>query len=151
MKRENNQLQESFGYLVGRTSKIIRKILNNELSRNGFNLTGEQFDILVELWNRDGQNQQQLAEKLYKDKSTMTRLIKNVEKLNLISRVKNQKDERQRLVYLTGSGVKMVKKILILTRRVISKAQNEIPASHLKACKDVLKQINEILSRELTG
>ncbi len=150
MKKENYHLQESFGYLVGRTSRIIRKILNNELSRNGFNLTGEQFDILVELWNRDGQNQQQLAEKLYKDKSTMTRLIKNVEKLTLIRRVKNIKDERQRLVYLTGSGKKMVKQILSLTRRVIEKALNGVSASELNACKDVLKEINKILSRELT-
>jgi DNA-binding MarR family transcriptional regulator len=79
--------------------------------KKGHSITGEQFEVLVVLWNEDGKNQQRLSKALCKDKTTITRLIKSLEELNLVKRVTNRKDKRQKLVYLTRSGKKTIKKL----------------------------------------
>ena len=146
----NCQLKESLIYLVNRASRAIRKYLNQELMMKGYNVTGEQFDILVHLWNTDGQQQQRLAKSLYKDKSTMTRLIKSVEELKLVKRVTNKYDERQKIVYLTRSGEKIMAELATVAQKVLKRAQKGINAADLAICKDVLRQIHETLSKDVT-
>jgi DNA-binding MarR family transcriptional regulator len=150
MGSENCQLKESLIYLVNRASRAIRKYLNQELMMKGYNVTGEQFDILVHLWNTDGQQQQRLGKTLYKDKSTMTRLIKSVEELKLVKRVPNKDDERQKLVYLTRSGEKIMRELANVAQKVLTKAQKGINAADLAICKDVLRKIHEALCKDLT-
>jgi DNA-binding MarR family transcriptional regulator len=118
--------------------------------RKGYNVTGEQFDVLVSLWDKDGQHQQRLAETLCKDKTTMTRLIKSIEALNLVKRVTNKKDERQKLVYLTKSGKKTIKELTRLAQKISTKSQKGIDPSDMAICKDVLRQIHETLFKKLT-
>ncbi len=149
MGNKNYQLQESLGYLVNRASRTIRKYFNQELMRKGYRVTGEQFDVLARLWDKDGQHQQRLAETLCKDKTTMTRLIKSVEALNLVKRITNKKDERQKLVYLTNSGKKIMKELTSLAQKVLVKVQKGIDPKNMAICKNVLRRVHETLSKEL--
>jgi DNA-binding MarR family transcriptional regulator len=139
MGRANKQLQESLGYLSNKLSKIVLKHVNHEFMRKGYNLT----------WDTDGQQQQQLAEKLSKDKTTVARLIKSVEKLNLVERVANSDDKREKQVYLTQSGEKIIKKLTNTAQGVLRKAQTGIDPADLDTCKKVLRRVHETLSEEL--
>jgi DNA-binding MarR family transcriptional regulator len=129
-------------------SRTIRKYFHQELVRQGYRVTGEQFDVLVRLWDNDGQHQKSLAKTLCKDKTTVTRLIKSVEELNLVKRVTNKKDERQKLVYLTKSGKKIMKVLTSLSHEVLVKAQKGIDPTNMAICKDVLKRVHKTLSKE---
>lgn len=149
MSSSDYHLHQSLGYLVTKAAKIIRKYFNQESTRKGYCVTGEQFDVLVRLWHKDGQHQKSLAEALCKDKTTMTRLVKSVEALNLVKRVINKKDKRQKLVYLTKSGKKIIKALTSLSERVSLKAQKGIDAADIAICKDVLRRVHETLSNEL--
>ncbi len=149
MSSKNYQLQNSLGYLVNKASRTIRKYFNQELMKKGYSVTGEQFDVLAHLWDKDGQHQQRLAETLCKDKTTMTRLIKSIEALNLVKRVTNKKDERQKLVYLTRSGKKIMKVLNSLAQEVSVKAQKGIDPKNMATCKNVLRRVHETLSKEL--
>jgi DNA-binding MarR family transcriptional regulator len=80
----------------------------------------------------------------------MTRLIKSIEALNLVKRVTNKKDERQKLVYLTKSGKKIMKELNSLAQEVLMKVQKGINPADMASCKDVLKRIHKTLSKELT-
>lgn len=149
MGNKNYQLQDSLGYLLNKVSKTIRKYFNQELIRKGYSVTREQFDVLAHLWYKDGQHQQRLAETLCKDKTTMTRLIKSVEALNLVKRATNKKDKRQKFVYLTRSGKKTMKVLNSLAQEVSVKAQKGIDPKNMAICKNVLRQIHETLLKEL--
>ena len=149
MSRTNQQLQESFGYIVNKTSKMLLKRLNQEFMRRGYNLTWEQFEVLMHLRLKEGQRQQHLAEKLYKDKTTMTRLLKNVEALNLLKRLKNSKDQREKLVYLTNSGEKLLKILTGIAHGVLRKTQTGIDPKDLDICRNVLRRAHKTLSEEL--
>ena len=150
MSSNNYQLHESLVYLVNRTTRTIRKYFNQELMRKGYRVTGEQFDVLVRLWDKDGQHQKSLAETLCKDKTTVTRLIKSVETLNLVKRVTNKKDERQKLVYLTNSGKKIMKELTSLAQKVLVKVQKGIDPADIAICKDVLRRVHKTISQELS-
>ena len=150
MGRANKQLQESLGYIVNKSSKIVLKIVNQEFMSKGCNLTWEQFDVLIHLSFTEGQQQQQLAEKLSKDKTTVTRLIKSVEKLDLVKRVANKEDKREKQVYLTKSGEKIMKKLTRIAQGVLKKAQTGIDPADLDTCKNVLRRVHETLSEKLT-
>ncbi len=150
MGNVNYHLQETLGYLVNRASRTIRRYFNQELIRNGYSITGEQFDVLVCLQDKDGQHQQQLADTLCKDKTTMTRLIKSIEAMDLVKRMRNKEDERQKLVYLTESGKRIMKELTTLSTKVLMKAQKGIDPADMDICKDVLRRLQEKLSGELS-
>jgi 6-phosphofructokinase 1 len=50
-----------------------------ELSRQEIPITSEQFSVLVHVWDQNGQPQYVLVDKLYKDKTTMARLVASLE------------------------------------------------------------------------
>ena len=149
MGKNKYTFQNSLGYLVNSASRIIRKYLNQEFIKKGYSVTGEQFDILLHLWDTDGQHQQQLAEALYRDKTTITRAINSLEALNLVRRISNKKDKRQKLVYLSKSGEKIAKELTSLAQTILLKTQNGIDPAKLDISKNVLRQFNETLSKAL--
>ena len=56
------------------------------------------------LWKQDGTNQQELADKTFRDKSGMTYLIDNLVKRKMVKRVEDGCDRRNKLIYLTEEG-----------------------------------------------
>jgi len=143
---DNYQIEESLWYHLSRTSRIFRKYLSQEIIKKGYHITGEQLDILMRLCRRNGQHQKRLAEELGKDKTTMTRLIKSVEKMNLVMRKSNKVDERQKIVYLTKQGEKVIQELSNLAQEAFMKAQKGINSKSLAICKDVLRKVFETLS-----
>lgn len=141
-------LEESIGYLVNRASKMLLKRLNQEFVRKGYNLTWEQFEVLIHLRLKEGQPQQRLAGKLSKDKTTVARLIKSLEALNLLRRLTNRKDHREQIVYLTRSGEKLLNMLSGIAQGVFTKAQTGIDPEDVNTCRNVLKLVHKRLSQE---
>ena len=67
-------------------------------------ITPEQWTVLCYLWSRDGVTQQELCNATFKDKPSMTRLIDNLEKQQLVVRSSGVKDRRINLIHLTDKG-----------------------------------------------
>lgn len=146
MPHDDYRLDDSIGYLINRASRSIRQRLNAVLSDEGFSITGEEWAILVHLWNQDGQPQQQIADTLDKDKTTLSRLLSSLERQNLVVRIPDQADRRRRLIYLTPGGQALEDAVIPVALRVLRAAQAGIPPDHLDACKEVLRQIHDNLS-----
>ncbi len=67
-------------------------------------LTYPQYITLTLLWERDGQGVGELAGQLAMESSTLTPLLKRLEKMGHVERRRGKTDERQVFVYLTDSG-----------------------------------------------
>ncbi len=59
---------------------------------------------MLVLWEKDHINVKELGEKLLLDSGTLTPLIKKLEKLSYLKRVRSDKDERMVLIVLTDKG-----------------------------------------------
>ena len=57
------------------------------LRHAGYDVTCEQWSVLVNLGKKNGQSQQELAGLICKDKTSVTRLIDNMEKHSLVVRI----------------------------------------------------------------
>ena len=115
--------------------------MNQNFKKAGYDITTEQYRVLVNLWNKDGQNQQELAEATRKDKTSMTRILNRLEKRNLVVRVPNHLDNRNKLVYLTNKGKKIPEALANLAKQTLSEALVGLPEKKIEMCKDVLCEV----------
>jgi MarR family transcriptional regulator, organic hydroperoxide resistance regulator len=139
-------LHESLGYLAYEASGAIRKQIGRELAGKKYPIKAEQFAALVYIWDDDGQPQRTLAEKLYRDKTTVARLVSGIESLGLIQRKPGPEDARERRVFLTASGKKLMTKVTELVQGVLELAEKGIDPREIRICKDVLRRVRKNLS-----
>jgi DNA-binding MarR family transcriptional regulator len=140
-------LEESLGHIVSRAARGLGTWLNRNFAEAGFDVTCEQWCVLVNLWDKNGQSQQDLAGTTCKNKTSMTRLIDNMEKRNLVVRIPGKADKRQKLIYLTKKGRDLKEKLIKIIHQTLNEAQKGIKAKDIVVCKKVLRQVSENLNR----
>lgn len=134
-------LENLYGILSGRTHSVFNRALLTNFKKNDISLTKEQWTILGVLWQEDGCSQQTLADRTYKDKPGITRLIDNLEKENLVERRPDAKDRRLNLIFLTTKGKKIEKEVMSIVNQTITDAVKGIDPQNLKIVKDTFLQI----------
>jgi len=127
--------------LISIIERQLTAHLQNDLLINGINITIEQWRTLFYLWTEDGINQQELALRAKKEKSTITRQIDALEKKKLIVRRSNGDDKRNKLIFLTEKGKTIESKALKSAQRITIQSEMEIDKSELAVFKKVLGQI----------
>ena len=134
-------LENLYGILSGRTHSVFNRALLTNFKKNDISLTKEQWTILGVLWQEDGCSQQTLADRTYKDKPGITRLIDNLEKENLVERRPDAKDRRLNLIFLTTKGKTIEKEVMSIVNQTITDAVKGIDPENLKIVKDTFLQI----------
>lgn len=107
MDKENNKLIESefiFPIINGKVSMAINRMMYRNFRKEGIDITPEQWTVLSFLWEKDGVSQQKLCDATFKDKPSMTRLIDNLVKQELVERKTTPTDRRSNLIFLTSKG-----------------------------------------------
>jgi len=141
MKNIENQLKNSMGTLIGRTSHAILNKLQKRFREEGHGITVEQWQLLINLNNSNDQFHQQLAENTFKEKSTVTRILDGLEKKALVKRVADTKDRRQKRIRITAKGRALLEKVKPLAHEVQSRALKGLDMERLGVCQDILLQI----------
>jgi DNA-binding MarR family transcriptional regulator len=140
-KSSRYKLQDSLGYLTYQASGVIRKTISRELARRGCPLGAEQFSALIYIWDADGEPQRVLAEKMYRDKSTVTRLVGQIEAMGYVQRVSGKQDTREKRIFLTEEGRALMMGVTELVLEVLRLAVKGVRRDDLKICKDVLRRV----------
>jgi DNA-binding MarR family transcriptional regulator len=68
-------------------------------------LTYPQYLVLLVLWERDGMRVKEIGARLFLDSGTLTPLLKRLEGIGYVRRVRDANDERQVSIMLTASGI----------------------------------------------
>lgn len=134
-------IDSSIAYLVGRTSRSIMKRLTNKFSAAGFDVSYEQWSILVHLYRKDGQTQQELANIAVKDKAAITRLLNGLEKKNMVLRIPDRTDKRSKLVYLTHRAKEFRTPLIAIVEELLKEAEEGIEPEEITRCKATLNRI----------
>lgn len=143
----NNQFRkaELYSFITGKASIAIARRLQKKFNLAGLNLTIEQWSVLYQLWKRDGSSQQELCNMTFRDKPSITRLVDNLEKLQLVKRVPSESDRRINLVVLTKQGIKLEEQTMTLAEQTLNEALTGIPAENINLCKEILQQVYDNL------
>ncbi|WP_343595466.1 MarR family transcriptional regulator [Acinetobacter sp.] len=67
-------------------------------------ITYPQYLVMLVLWEKDHVTVSEIGKKLFLESSTLTPMLKRLEKMELISRQRSEKDERQVFISLTEKG-----------------------------------------------
>lgn len=134
-------LDDNLIYQIGEISRMAHKSVTDIFDERQFDVTVEQFGILAMLWYEEGLKQQDIADKLKRNKATITRIIENMIKRNLIVQIPDQLDKRIKLIYLTQKGKALQKEMVESSGMVYYRALNNINPKDIETVLSTLKQI----------
>ena len=127
------------------TQQEYKNYLRKRLKQGDIDLTLETFQVLMILWNKDGVNQQGLADLLHKDKATITYLLDSLCKRSLVKRKEDPKDRRNKLIFLTKKGTEIEERVLPLMENLLENASRGISAEELNAGLLLFNKIHQNL------
>ena len=133
--------QDSIGFIVRRTGRVLRNMIQMRLKEAQLDITMEQGAVLMRLGQSDGCSQNELTDFLSKDKTTIARLVSNMERNSFLVRVPSENDARVKLLYLTQKGKEEQAKLKGEILEGLSIATKDIDSEELAICKKVLNQM----------
>lgn len=104
-KYEYLKLDNQLCFPLYATSRMITRLYQPLLAE--INLTYPQYLVLMVLWEDDLIPVKYIGEKLLLNSNTLTPLLKRMEQMQLIERIRSEKDERVVNVKLTEDGMKL--------------------------------------------
>ncbi|HMP94075.1 MAG TPA: MarR family winged helix-turn-helix transcriptional regulator [Phnomibacter sp.] len=144
----NNQFRRGELYFVitGVANTALARRLQRYFREEGIELTVEQWSVLVHLWKEDGVSQQELCNRTYRDKPSITRLVDNMERQGLVERVASPTDRRINLVYLTETGRNLKDITVQLANKTLLDGLEGVSAQDIEVTRRVLTQVYENLN-----
>ncbi len=143
----NNQFKkgELYSFVTGKASIAIARRLQKKFNSASLRITIEQWSVLYHLWKQDGQSQQELCNATFRDKPSITRLVDNLEKLQLVKRVASEHDRRINRICLTKTGLKLQEQSMLLAEHTLNEALEGVAPEEIDICKDVLQLVYDNL------
>ncbi|KGE88544.1 MarR family winged helix-turn-helix transcriptional regulator [Phaeodactylibacter xiamenensis] len=131
----------SLVFLTNRVGRLLANEIRKRTALDELGLSAQHMGILVDLWVKEGVRQQDLAVSNIKDKGTIARALQSLEAANIVVRIPDQEDKRNKLIYLTHRGRSLREELLPEAQQTVQEATEGIPEEDLAICKRVLSQI----------
>ena len=143
----NNQFKrgELYSFITGMASTALARRLQKNFKQAGIEITIEQWSVLYHLWKEDGISQQELCNRTFRDKPSITRLVDNLEKLKLVKRVASKDDRRINLIYLTEAAQQLQETTMEMANQTLNEALAGVNPADIELCKSVLAMVYENL------
>lgn len=140
------KITELLDVLSGRLSASLNRLLNRKFREAGFDISSEQWLVLLSLWNKDKVTQQVISDQTAKDKASITRLLDVLSKHDLIERRPSSTDRRINLVHLTERGKELESKAMEIVRETFDQATSGISENELIFTREIVCRLLNNLS-----
>ena len=135
------EFDDSLGYLVSKANAAMRGKFNKFIVELGLNSSSEQWGLLNVVKVNPGMTQKEIAAKIDKDKTNVTRMIDVLERDGRLKRESDPKDRRIFRIYLTEAGELLIKKLIPIADRVNKESSMELNSAEVVQLKILLKKI----------
>jgi len=144
----NNQFKrgELYSVINGMATTAVARRLQKNFRDAGLDITIEQWSILYHLWKEDCLSQQELGTRTFRDKASTTRLIDNLERLGLVTRVASTSDRRINLVCLTDAAKPLQEHTYHLANQTMNEALQNISKDEIEVVKNVFQRVYDNLT-----
>ncbi|WP_158629939.1 MarR family winged helix-turn-helix transcriptional regulator [Cohnella sp. AR92] len=141
------KLDDSIGFLINRTGRRVTQLLSNRLASS--EVTTEQWSVLARLCEEEGISQKDLAVRVSKDQTNVTRILDQLERKGLVVRQVNPEDRRSYLPRVTEMGRSVYEAVAPLEEEAVSLVTEDLSPSELSALKELLNRIAANASKHL--
>ena len=135
------KLDSQLCFAVYSTSLAMTRLYKPLLEK--LSLTYPQYLVMLALWERDGVMVSELGAQLSLDSGTLTPLLKRLENIGLVSRLRDVTDERRVRVTLTPAGRSLKARAVGLPACILAASQCSI--DELSTLTRELQQLRERL------
>jgi len=140
MDYEMLKLDNQLCFALYACSREITKLYKPHLESLG--LTYTQYITLLVLWEQDNIKIKQLGKILHLDSGTLTPLLNKLEKADIVTRIKDNNDERNVFVKLTVKGTEMKDKAKEIPAKVFCSKELSIDQAI-----DLREELKALLTR----
>jgi DNA-binding MarR family transcriptional regulator len=143
----NNQFKrgELYSVINGMASTAVARRLQKNFRLAGLEITIEQWSVLYHLWKQDGLSQQELCNRTFRDKPSITRLLDNLEKQKLVKRMPSKDDRCINLVCLTEPAKLLQDKTIELANQTMDEALIGVGKNEIEIVKQVFQKVYDNL------
>lgn len=134
-------LENSLGHKMEVSARLMNNRVTQRLENIDVPITSEQWALLNILFDEDGKSQNQLANIMFKDHTSISRIVDNLIKKSLVIRKLAPNDRRTNLIYMTDVGKNIQEQATKLVENQIDISFQGISEEHLKICSDVLSKV----------
>ena len=123
-------------------SQLYRKgssYINKEISKYG--IGSGQFMFLLELYKKDGKNQEEIAEDLKMDKGTTARALKKLEEQGFLTRLRDERDKRSNKIYLSDKAKNIREDIFNILDDWNKQITRSLAKEEVKMLEDLLEKV----------
>ncbi len=133
--------------LTGRTPLNLNRLLSNKIKSAGIALTKEQWSVMAVLWKEDGCTQQILADKTYRGRAGITRLVDTLERKKFVERRDDPEDRRNKLIFLSKSGRAIENTVVKVLNDIVSSLTEGISKAQLDSFRNTFDKINSNIKK----
>lgn len=123
-------------------SRLLIQLIQKEL--NNIGITYPQFLVLSVLWENDGLKVNEIGKELHLDSGTLTPLLKKLEAMNYVQRIRSKTDERTVQIELTYPG-KSLQSSVTKAIATLEETFIEHPEVDLNALNQTMKSLLDSL------
>jgi DNA-binding MarR family transcriptional regulator len=144
----NNQFKrgELYSVINGMATTAVARRLQKNFRTAGLEITIEQWSVLYHLWKEDELSQQELGTRTFRDKASITRLIDNLEKQGLVTRVASNTDRRINKVCLMEAAKPLQQMTYDIANQTMNEALQNITKDEIEVVKNVLQRVYDNLT-----
>lgn len=129
------------GYKIIKGEVLIKRKILSAFMEKGYDITFEQWTVLNVLHVEPGLIQSEIAEKTYKDKTNVTRILDVLSKNGYVVRESHERDRRSSCIYLTDKGRKMFDDLIPCIESINEQFMKGISDAELDMLTSILERI----------
>lgn len=142
-------LKSRIGMKLVRIGKMTRAIATQRFTVLGYEITPEQMTVLAALIDHDGLYQRQIGALTLKDRPNITRIIKILEKMELVTKTPDVNKRKIFKISITNKGRKVFDKVIPTALELWQRTIEGVPEDELLITLKVLQKFKENLESEL--
>jgi len=128
-------------YSIEQTIKEYRKLSQSNINKIIQDITIDQCLILIILNNNSTSSQKEIAQLIFKDHASITRMIELMVKKDFLKRTINQSDRRKFDLKITSKGENALKLLTPIIKENRKKALNGLSNKEIDTLGEILQKI----------
>lgn len=124
---------------------VLKRFGLKQIAERNYDLTFEQVRVLLAIRHSDALSIKQIAEMTDRDRTTTSRMLDGLEKKDLLLRVPNRGDARQKLIYLTRAAREKLKELDQLKQDYYDRVFKNVNPEEIFVAANVLRQVSNNL------
>ncbi|MDQ1089766.1 MarR family winged helix-turn-helix transcriptional regulator [Siphonobacter sp. SORGH_AS_1065] len=140
--QDSIELSKQYFKAQSLVTMAFRQFIQYKLKIAKLDLTFEMLQVLSYLSDKEGVNQQEIANATVKDKASLTYLIDNLTGRELVYRQEDGQDRRNKLIFLTPKAKELLEVTLIpYIEEMYSRVTDNVSNEELKTVIEVINKM----------